>query len=143
MRATVGRWIVASMFATLGVGEASFAQKPDTAGLVAVPNYRLRLLGVYDEGSGDPVAGVRVSDFVSGKSATTGNGGAVRLTFLPDGGGIVRIQKIGYETQMFPVAITPTDTVPITVVMRRVTELPAVVTTDSATKYRSPGAARL
>ena len=112
------------------------AQKPDT-GLVAVPNYRLRLLGVYDEATGDPLGGVRVSDFISGKSATTGNGGAVLLTFMPDGGGLVRIQKIGYETQTFPVAISPKDTVPITVVMRRVTELPAVVTKDSAAKFRS------
>src|SRR5262245_58483488 len=107
-RAVAGSIAILTSVAPLG------AQKPDT-GLVAVPNYRLRLLGVYDEATGDPLGGARVSDFISGKSATTGNGGAVRLTFMPDGGGLVRIQKIGYETQTFPVAISPKDTVPITV----------------------------
>lgn len=135
--ATASRWAAALVVAWSVLGARSGAQKPDTAGLVAVPTYRLRLLGVYDEASGEPLAGVRVSDFVSGKSATSGNGGAVRLTFMPDGGGIVRLQKLGYETQMLPVAISPTDTVPLTIVMRRVTELPAVVTKDSVSVYRS------
>ncbi|MGH7617273.1 MAG: hypothetical protein ACREPM_08610 [Gemmatimonadaceae bacterium] len=113
------------------------AQKTDTAGLVAVPGYRLRLLGVYDEATGDPLGGVRVSDFLTGKGAITGNGGAVRLAFMPDGGGIVRLQKVGYETQMLPVVISTADTVPLTIVMRRLTELPAVVTKDSIRLHRS------
>jgi hypothetical protein len=100
--------------------------------------YRLRLLGVYDEASGMPVEGVKVSDVLNGASSLTTATGTVSLVFLPDGGGMVRLQKIGYATQTFSVAISPADTAPLTITMKRVTQLPTVVTTDSAPHYLSP-----
>lgn len=103
-----------------------------------VPAYRARVLGVFDEMTGEPIEGVRILDLASGNSAQTTQTGTVSLLFLPDGGSLIRLSKIGYQPQMKPVAISPSDTVPITLIMRRVTELPTVVTTDSAPHFISP-----
>lgn len=107
-----------------------------------IPAYRLRLLGVYDERSGDPIEGVKVSDMTSGASSLTSTTGTVTLVFLPDGSSLVRIQKLGYEPQTLPVAISPADTEPLTLIMRPLvlqgaTQLPTVVTTGVA-PYISP-----
>src|ERR1051325_7188571 len=104
-----------------------------------VAAYRNRVLGVFDEGSGDPVEGVRVLDVLTGTWTETTKTGTVSLAFLPDGGGLVRLLKLGYETQTLFVAIAPSDVSPITVVMRRVVSLPAVVTKADSTRYVSPG----
>jgi hypothetical protein len=51
----------------------------------------------------------------------------------------VRIQKVGYQPKDMFVAISPADTVPMTVLLDAVaTVLPTVVTNDSARKYVSP-----
>jgi hypothetical protein len=60
------------------------------------------------------------------------------LTFLPDGGGLVRLQKLGYELQTILVTISPADTTPLTIIMKRVTNLPTVVTVADSVVYRSP-----
>ncbi|HXT18370.1 MAG TPA: hypothetical protein VN706_22260 [Gemmatimonadaceae bacterium] len=123
---------------------ASLAQTPSQpsaqASATRVPAYRLRLLGVFDEASGDPVDSVKVTDVVTGMSSQTTKTGTVALVFLPDGGSLVRLQKLGYEVQTLLVAISPSDTTPVTVVLRRVTQLGAVVTkADSAPHYLSIG----
>lgn len=102
------------------------------------PAYRHRILGVFDAASGEPIEGVEISDLLSKTVALTTKTGTVTLAFLPDGGSLVRIRKIGYATQTMMVAISPVDTVPITVLLETAQTLPAVVTTDSAPKYRSP-----
>lgn len=99
--------------------------------------YRYRLLGVYDEMTGDPVEGVQVQDILTGTSAQTTTTGTVSLFFLPDGGSMVRLRKVGYELQTFAVAISPVDTAPITVVLKRVVALPTVMVKDSASSYVS------
>jgi hypothetical protein len=129
------RIILAGFLASVAVVARLPAQDASTT----LPRYRARLLGVYDEASGEPVEGVRVLDISTGTSALTSSTGSVALFFLPDGGSLVRLQKVGYEVQTMPVAISPRDTTPITVVMRRVTELPAVVTKAPETsRYISP-----
>lgn len=100
---------------------------------VALPKYRARLLGVYDDASGSAIEGVRVLALSTGMSAETSTTGTVALFFLPDGGGLVRLQKIGYEVQTLLVAISPSDTAPLTLTMRRVTELAPVVTNATGT----------
>lgn len=118
------------------------AQTPPAAGgAPAKANYayRYRLLGVYDAVSGEPVEGVEVADVLSGTKALTTKTGTVSLLFLPDGGSLVRLRKLGYEVQTMTVAISPADTAPITVVLVPATQLPTVVVTDSAPNYISPG----
>src|SRR5476651_227865 len=88
------------------------AQAPDTKP-ATVARSRARLLGVYYELSAEPVDGVRASDVMNGTSMLTSSTGTVSLVFMPDGGGLVRLQKIGYETQTFFVAISPSDTAPL------------------------------
>lgn len=124
--------------------DAAAAQQPVQAPPPeqSVPHYRARVLGVYDEGSGDPIANAKITDFLSGTSALTNSAGLVSLIFLPDGGSFVRIRKLGYEPQVIPVAISPSDTAPVTLLMRPLatggaTRLPGVTTTAAA-PYLSP-----
>lgn len=105
---------------------------------VTVPGYRFRVLGVYDASTGDPVEGVEVADVLNGNKSVTTKTGTVSLIFLPDGGALVRLRKLGYATQTLTVAISPSDTTPMTVVLERAAQLPAVVVNDSAKKALSP-----
>jgi hypothetical protein len=100
--------------------------------------YRYRLLGVYDEATGEPIAGVEVRDVLSGLSASTTTSGTVSLIFLPDGGGLVRLRKVGYELETLMIAISPANTAPVTLTLRRAAQLPTVVVNDSAPTYLSP-----
>lgn len=102
-----------------------------------IPAYRYRVLGVFDEASGEPVEGADVIDITSGTKATTTKTGTGSLIFLPDGGSIVRIRKIGYEVQTFAVAISPTDKTPITVLLKPATTLPTVVVKGTASSIPS------
>ena len=136
--------IVSSLSVCLAVALAPGSQAqtpPAAASTPAKVNYayRYRLLGVYDAVSGDPVEGVEVADILSGTKALTTKTGTVSLLFLPDGGSLVRLRKLGYEVQTMTVAISPADTAPITVVLVPATRLATVVVTDSAPKYISPG----
>ena len=111
---------------------------PARAQDVSVPAYRMRLLGVYDDASGEPVEGVKVSDVFGGTSTVTGKTGAVSLFFLPEGTSVVRLQKLGFEVQTLTVTIAPTETTPLTMLLHRVVQLPTVVTTDVATTKVAP-----
>jgi hypothetical protein len=129
--------LAASMGMSLGVALPCAAQgsTPPQTSVV----HRARLLGVFDEASGEPIEGVRVGDLLSGTYAATTKTGTVALSFLPAGGGMVRIQKLGYVMQTMFVAVTPADTAALTVILKRVTELPAVVTkADSSRHFLSP-----
>jgi Carboxypeptidase regulatory-like domain len=99
---------------------------------------RARILGVFDEQTGEPIAGAEVSDVRAGVSALTTSTGTVALSFLPEGISFVRIRKVGYAAQTFPVMVSVTDTASITVVLARsATTLSTVVTRDSAPHYLS------
>ncbi len=108
-----------------------------TAQTEAVPPYRLRLLGVFDEQTGNPIDGAKVSDVLGRTSTVTGKTGVVSLVFLPEGMSLVRLRKLGYEPQTLLVNISPSDTTPLTLTMRHVFELAAVVTTAFATTIQS------
>jgi hypothetical protein len=130
-------------------GSAAVAQNPPTpptpaqgttSQIPVTQLYRYRLLGVYDRDSGEPVDGVEVTDVFSGTKTTTNKTGTISLFFLPEGGSLVRVRKVGYEMQTFPVSISPNDTLPVTDVIAKATQLPTVVVTDSGPGRRiSPG----
>ena len=101
--------------------------------------YRGRVLGVFDLNTGAPIEGVEVLDVASGTKALTTSTGTVSLAYLPDGGSTVRIRKLGYTPITQFIAISPSDTVPLTLLLTpNTTVLPAVVTKDSAPRYISP-----
>jgi hypothetical protein len=81
--------------------------------------HRFRMLGVFDGSTGDPVAGAEVRDTTSGTSALTSATGTLSLFFLPEGGATVRIRKAGMRDTTLFIAISPADTVPITLVLSK------------------------
>jgi hypothetical protein len=95
----------------------STAESPrmDTASVV----FRARLLGVFDEMTGNPIAGAEVSDSTSGTFALTTSTGTVSLVFLPPGVSTVRIRKAGYAELRVPVSISPRDSMPITLTLSK------------------------
>ena len=122
--------------ALLLVASVAAAQQP-AARLAA---YRARIIGVYDLNTGAPIEGAEVLDVASGTKALTTPTGTVSLAYLPDGGSTVRIRKLGYTPITQFIAISPADTVPLTLLLApTATMLPAVVTKDSARHYVSPG----
>jgi hypothetical protein len=79
----------------------------------------IRILGLFDEGSGEPISGARVVDVVTGTYATTTQTGTVALNFLPTGVSTILIRKPGYPETKLEVTISPRDSTPITVTVRK------------------------
>ena len=84
-----------------------------------LPEYRFRLLGVFDQETGDPIAGADVIDEQTGERAKTTPTGTVSLVFLPEGGSPVRISKDGYEDLSIAVEISAEARAPLTLTMAR------------------------
>jgi hypothetical protein len=103
-----------------------------------LPAYRLRLIGVYDDRTGDPIEAADIVDVLSGNVVRTTSTGTATLAFLPEGGGLVRIRKIGFEPQTMMVSIAPGDTVPLTILLKHVVELAGVTVVDTAPRSMSP-----
>ena len=98
--------------------------------------YRGRVVGVFDASTGQAIEGAEVRDLRSNSWALTTTTGTVSLVFLPEGGSLVRIRKIGYSPLAQFIAISEGDTVPVTLIlMPTVTLLEAVVTRDTARQY--------
>jgi hypothetical protein len=85
----------------------------------ALPGYRYRLLGVFDQLTGDPIVGAEVMDMKTGTKALTTKTGTVSLIFLPEGGTPVRITKPGYEELTLAVEISAESAEPLTLLMVR------------------------
>jgi hypothetical protein len=76
-----------------------------------------RLLGVYDERTGEPVIDAHVVDVATGTFARTSSTGTVSLGFLPEGSWSLEIRRAGYADLKLNVAISPRDTMPLTLVL--------------------------
>lgn len=73
-----------------------------------------RLIGVYDEATGDVVEGAEVVDVANGNFMRTSATGTATLAFLSEGATEIRVRKSGYE----PLTMTvPQDTTGLTVVL--------------------------
>jgi hypothetical protein len=83
------------------------------------PQYRFRVIGLFDDASGGTVEGAEVIDTKSGLRALTSATGTVSLFFLPDGGSTILVHKPGLRDTTFFAAITPADTTPITLLLRK------------------------
>ena len=100
------------------------------------PAYR-RLLGVFDEVTGQPIADAQVDDLSTGTSTATTNTGTMALSFADTSGILVRVRKLGYVPQLHFVASPLRDSTPITIVLRPAAQsLPLVVT--RGTSVRTP-----
>jgi hypothetical protein len=78
-----------------------------------------RILGVFDDVSGDPLADADVLDVSTGTAARTTSTGTVILSFLPSGLAELRIQRPGFAPLEVPVSMSPRDTTPVTIVLSR------------------------
>jgi len=84
-----------------------------------MPAYRFRLLGVYDDQTGDPIEGAFVTDLSTGTKAKTTSTGTVSLAFLAEGTTPVRISKEGYEDISIGIEISASATTPLTLIMSK------------------------
>lgn len=133
------RILLGLLLTAAGMSAQSPSAARDSSVHEVIPRYRYRVIGVYDDRSGEPIEDVDVIDVLSGNSVKTTSTGTASLLFLPDGGGLVRLRKLGYAISTTMVRISPADTNPVTMVLARATELPAVATVDSAPHYISIG----
>lgn len=90
----------------------------------AIAGNRLRLIGIYDERSGEALPGVEIKDVDTGTFILTSETGAAHLAFLSDGAHTLRLHKQGYEDQNLAVAISAEDLTPITVTLTAPVETP-------------------
>jgi hypothetical protein len=86
---------------------------------VGFERYRYRLMGVYDEASGVPIANVKVVETRRGDWVLTSGTGTCSLFFVPDGGSQLRVEGAGYDSKTLAVSISPTDTLPVVVTLRK------------------------
>lgn len=128
------------VLAVVGLSAAPLAAQDTTA---APKLFRGRLVGVFDETTGEPIEGAEVRNMLNGLSALTTATGTLSLFFVDTTGGMLTIKKLGYEPQTMVVTNSVRDSTGLTIVMRRTAQtLPTVVTKakgeDSVPHYISP-----
>ncbi len=97
----------------------------------------VRIMGVFDDVTGQPIVDAEVVDVSSNMKAITSSTGMIPLTWLAQGTTILQVRKLGYASKLIPVTVAPADTEPITVVLKPMgTVLPEVVTTEKAPANR-------
>jgi hypothetical protein len=133
--------LIGLALATTALARNALSQSAPSAGRAASDSlaYRHRLLGVFDERTGDAIHGAEVRDLYSGTVALTTATGTVSLAFLPVGRTLVVIRKLGYLPRTLFVSIAPADTAALTLLLTpQPVTLPTVTTTDSADSRLPP-----
>jgi hypothetical protein len=93
-----------------------------------------RLLGVFDDATGQPVGGAEVIDLATGNKTTTSATGTAVIAWLGPGTTLLQVRKLGYASKMVPVSTSASDTVSVTVLLTPLAPtLPAVIS-----KARAP-----
>jgi hypothetical protein len=108
--------LAAAILALVATAAAALAQTHDTTGMVRT---RMRVIGVFDRQTGQPLDGVEVRDFNSGLTALTTRTGTVALLLEDTLGTLIRIKKVGYTPQTLMVGTAVKDTIPLTVDLLR------------------------
>jgi hypothetical protein len=84
---------------------------------LAIAANRMRLVGTYDDRSGNPLAGVQLVDSATASFTTTSETGTAVLAFLADGPHTLTARKAGYSEQRIHLTISSADSIPITLVL--------------------------
>lgn len=88
-------------------------------GSTMLPAYRRRILGVFDDSSGRPVAGVEVLDASTDRLlGLTSSTGTASLAALDRGPSLLRLRKSEYPQRIVMVNVSPADSAPVTVSLR-------------------------
>ncbi|HEY4306758.1 MAG TPA: hypothetical protein VGM82_19970 [Gemmatimonadaceae bacterium] len=113
-----------------------FAQAPVVSGDSSA---RLRIIGIYDVRTGEPIPGVVVREVFSGASVITTAHGLARLDFVVYRGQatVIELQKLGYEAKQ--IVLSRGDTNSVTEVLEPATTLAPVVTTEKFQITRDAG----
>jgi hypothetical protein len=112
------------------------AQQRDTT----MVRTRVRVLGVFDRQTGEPIEGVEVRDYSNGFMALTTRTGTVALLLTDTLGTLVNIKKIGFVPQTIMLGTALKDTVPLTIDMLRTGQLleKVIVTADGRSLKLGP-----
>ena len=93
---------------------------------------RVRVVGVFDAESGEPIEGADVRDATTGLTAQTTRTGTMGLVLLYTTGTVIGIRKVGYQPATMLIGTALADTTPITATLVRAGHvLAAVVVTAS------------
>lgn len=101
----------------------------------------VRVVGVLDAESGEGIANAELIDALTKRTALSSAGGVAALAFADTGASFIEVKKVGYVPDLVLVHHSVADTVPVTVVLRRLSDsqtLPKVVVTDSSPAFISP-----
>jgi hypothetical protein len=119
--------------ATLALLPATvLAQRPANPKQDSMVRTRIRVVGVFDRQTGEPLEGAEVRDFNSGLRSLTTRTGTVALLLDDTLGTLVHIRKVGYNPQTLMVGTALKDTIPLTVDLLRAGQLleTMIVTAD-------------
>src|SRR4051812_24778562 len=108
--------VVASIIAVLASGSV----QPQASAPVRVSG---RIVGVYDDQSGEPLEGVEIRNLFNGWSVLTTATGTALLSFVDTTGAILSLKKVGYNPLTTVVKNSPQDTTPVTLVLKRITQV--------------------
>jgi hypothetical protein len=131
------RRYIAMNLVAVALVTASAESNGQVRGAAGLPDARIpgRIVGVFDDATGRPIEGAQVEDAITGWAASTTATGTVSLFYVDTGGTLLRVKKVGYVPQLFPVANSARDTTPITIVLKPVAQLlPRVVTRVSSSR---------
>jgi hypothetical protein len=94
---------------------------PHDSAATILPAYRRRIVGVFDQDTGEPIDSARVTDAATGDYVRTTATGTASLVFLPEGSSVIVISMPGYDDLKLSIDIAPAETEPLTLLLKRKT----------------------